>query len=128
VLSLAEGRMIREHVEHEMREADTARAKASDLAETYKAERRRGDALAEERNEAWADLKRAHKASSDLAEKIREQREFLARVRGELDEAQAATERVRAVADRWTRNGTADLQRYAEIIFTALNGTDQTTT
>lgn len=50
-----EATLLRQHIEAEMRDADTAREKTVDLAETYKAERRRGDALAEERNEAWAE-------------------------------------------------------------------------
>ncbi|MEV5659819.1 hypothetical protein [Streptomyces flaveolus] len=76
LLSTFDHTRLRALVDDEVREADTVRAvaagnlrhvqllhadlqqaqeKAGDLAETCKAERRRGDALAEERNEAWAE-------------------------------------------------------------------------
>jgi hypothetical protein len=59
-----EARTLREHVETEMREAEQARAKAGDLTETYKLERRRGDALAEERNQAWAAIERVRRVAA----------------------------------------------------------------
>ncbi|MEU0397963.1 hypothetical protein ABZ208_35460 [Streptomyces sp. NPDC006208] len=38
-----------------------------------------------------------------------------------LAKAEAAIDRVRVVADRWQRNGTPDLNRYARIILAALD-------
>jgi chromosome segregation ATPase len=140
-LTEEEATLLRQHVETEMRDADTAREKAGDLAETYKHERRRGDALAEERNAAWAELKREQQASAGLAGKIREQREVLARVRAELEQAQtraeeledelrrwhAAVERVRDAA-RWARQNYPGMVQVHARLTDALDGTEQPTT
>lgn len=125
--------LLRRHVEAEIRESDQWRAGRNTM-------KRRGEEIERDRDRLTAeledaeqratgfldDLKREQAASAGLAQKIREQRGFLARVRGELAEAQAAIERVRALASRWavlrTHGGAATELR------AALDGTEQPTT
>jgi hypothetical protein len=99
-----EARTLREHVETEMREAEQARAKAGDLTETYKLERRRGDALAEERNQAWAAIERVRAECEQL------------RAASVLADGEPHTERERGVITAVTR------------VLAALDGTEQPTT
>jgi hypothetical protein len=99
-----EARTLREHVETEMREAEQARAKAGDLTETYKLERRRGDALAEERNQAWAAMERVRVECEQL------------RAASVLADGEPHTERERGVITVVTR------------VLAALDGTEQPTT
>lgn len=55
-----------------------------------------------------------------LQRQINEQAAELDRARDRAEQAEAAITRVRDVADRWQRNGTANLARYAEIIRAAV--------
>ncbi|WP_405554293.1 hypothetical protein [Streptomyces sp. NBC_01171] len=70
-LTRKESDRLRSLLADEVRDGDTARAKAGDLAETCKRERRRGDVLAEERHAAQAAIERVRAEcramESDLA-------------------------------------------------------------
>ncbi|MEU9597170.1 hypothetical protein AB0E06_10195 [Streptomyces sp. NPDC048109] len=110
LLSPGDCTRLRVLVDTEVRAADTARAAFAHLAGTYKAERRRGDALAEERNQAWAERDAEQARLRDLLRSESQRgnkaidREATAEqaaeeTRAELEQAQAALERVRALLD-----------------------------
>ncbi|MFF1282185.1 hypothetical protein [Streptomyces sp. NPDC058299] len=105
-LTADEARILRQHVETEMREAEITQAKAGDLAETVKAERRRGDALAEERDRAWAErdgavAERERMRDLLIAENKRANDAIDRETSAEqaAEESQAALDRVRALAE-----------------------------
>ena len=110
--------LLRQHVEAEIRDADTVRAVARGNLRHFRT--------------IAAELEQEQAASRGLAGKIREQREFLAGVRGELAEAQAAIARVRAecaAMERDMQGSEDDGMRTAIVrVLAALDGTDQTTT
>jgi len=114
-LTFPEADLLRQHVETEIRDADTVRAVARGNLRHFRT--------------IAAELEQAQAASRGLAGKIREQREFLDRVRGELAEAQAAIARVRAecaAMERDMQGSEDDGMRTAVVrVLAALDGTEQ---
>jgi hypothetical protein len=166
VLTGSEAEVLRQWVETEMRDADTARAVArsnlqhfrtiaaelEQYGKTAKEQRQRAEiaetelrTLRDGIRELGGDPTQIQNLWAQLTLTSRQRGEEMARAdraQAELEQAQtrveeledelrrwhAAVERVREVTDRWTRNGTADLQRYAGIVLAALDGTEQPTT
>lgn len=141
LLSPGDCTRLRVLVDTEVRAADTARAAFAHLAGTYKAERRRGDALAEERNQAWAErdaeqarlrdlLRSENQRANKAIDRETTAEQAAEEARAELEQAQAALERVRTVTRDWgpTLLPRSEAHRLLTSLCRALDGTDQPTT